>query len=190
MRSRLFVPVTLALPGLALGAAGLVHPHRLTYATSGRWLWLHLAGLVVFPLVGVALAALVRARSDPLAWLVRLTAYGYAVFYTALDVIYGVGGGYAVRAAGPGPRPEGVNTMLGLADSLGTVGSWSLLVCAVVLTVDALRRRGPSGLPAVALVAGAWLVHTDHIFAPAGVLGMVVLGVTTGWAAWVEESAP
>ena len=64
-------PLLLALPGLLLAVAGLVHPHHLMYATSTRWWTLHVAGLLVFPLVGWALAALVRGRTDGLAWAVR-----------------------------------------------------------------------------------------------------------------------
>ena len=69
---RLVPSILLALPALSLAVAGLLHPHHLTYDTSYRWFALHLPGLLVFPLVGVALAVLVRTRADPLAWGIRL----------------------------------------------------------------------------------------------------------------------
>ena len=43
----------LALPALVLAVAGLFHPHSLTHASAPRWTLLHVAGLLVFPLVGV-----------------------------------------------------------------------------------------------------------------------------------------
>ncbi|MDO9456704.1 hypothetical protein [Nocardioides sp.] len=181
MRSRFLLPVVLALPGLALGATGLLHPHTLTPATADRWYLIHLAGLVVFPLVGVALAALMRGRQDPVAWFVRLTAYGFAVFYTALDVIYGVAAGNVTRQMEEGYRRSADFTaMLRTGVDLGEVGSWSLVVCGLALVVDQLGRHRLDGLPALGLPIGGWLVHQDHIFAPTGVAGMLVVGLATG----------
>lgn len=169
-----------ALPALALAGAGLLHPHHLTYDTSQRWFLLHLAGVLVFPLVGLALASLVRGRRDAVAWVVRLTAYVYATFYTALDVISGLAAGYVTRELGPGvPRPDEVRLLFRIGTPLGEVGSLALLACCAVLAGDTLRRRGWAGLPSLLLVPGAWLVHTDHIFSPLGVLGMVLIGVGT-----------
>lgn len=180
-RSRAWLPVLLALPGLSLAVAGLFHPHHLDYDTARRWYLLHLPGLLVFPLVGAALATLVRGRADPVARVVRLTAYVYATFYTALDVVSGIGAGYVTRQLGPGvPRPEAVSLMFRIGTPLGEVGSWSLLACCAVLSLDQLRRRGLPAAPGPLLVLGAWLVHSDHIFAPVGVAGMALLGLTTG----------
>lgn len=185
MRTRLGPAVVLALPGLALAVAGLFHPHGLSYATSERWLVLHLVGLVVFPLVGLALAALVRGRTDPLAWLVRVAAYVYAVFYSALDVLGGIGASYLTREAGAGvPRPAVVPDLYAIGDQLGAIGSYALLAGGAAVALDQLRHHGLAGLPVLALLPGAWLVHTDHIFAPGGVVGMALVGLATGTAAW------
>lgn len=174
-------PAVLAAPALVLGVSGLFHPHRLLPETADRWYLLHVAGLVFFPLVGVALMALVERRQDPLAWLVRVTAFGYAVFYTALDVVYGVAAGDVTRAMEPGyRRSPDLSAMLQVGVDLGEVGSWSLLACGAALVVDQVGRHRLAGLPALALLPGAWLVHTDHIFSPAGVVGMVLIGVATG----------
>lgn len=178
------MPVLLALPGLALGISGLLHPHTLVPDTAERWYVLHLAGLLVFPLVGVAFMVLVRGRNDPTAWVVRATAFGYATFYTALDVIYGVAAGDVTRGMADGYRRSAdFSEMLRVAVDLGEIGSWSLLACGVALTVDQVRRHGLLGAPVLAVPVGAWLVHSDHIFAPSGVVGMLLIGVATGWAA-------
>lgn len=189
--SRTRLPVLLALPGLCLALAGLFHPHHLDYDTAQRWYLLHLPGLLVFPLVGAALAALVRGRTDVLAWSVRLAAYGYATFYTALDVVSGVGAGYVTRQLGPDvPRPEAVSLMFRIGTPLGEVGSWALIACCALLALDQLRRLGLSAAPGLLLVVGAWLVHSDHIFAPLGAAGMALLGVSSGWLAWVGRARP
>lgn len=188
-------PVLLALPALALAGAGLFHPHALTYDSSWRWFTLHVAGLVVFPLVGWALAELVVGRRDPLAWLVRLAAYTYATFYTALDVVSGLAAGWVTHQLGPGvPRPEAVSQLFRIGTPLGRVGEWALLVLVLALVVDRLvRHRGDAATWAVGaatLVPGAWLVHVGHIFAPEGVAGMALLGAGAAWWAHRLRRSP
>lgn len=168
-----------------LAVAGLFHPHSLTYASAPRWTMLHVAGLFVFPLVGVALAALVGGRRDPVAWCVALTAYVYATAYSALDVISGIGAGYVTWRLGEGaPRPDEVRSLFVIGGRLGEVGSLALIGCAVVVVADAIRRLGVLASPGLLLVPGALLVHVGHIFAPTGVAGMTLIGLATGWLAW------
>ncbi len=180
--------VLLALPALVLAVAGLFHPHSLSHASAPRWTMLHVAGLFVFPLVGLALAMLVRGRRDPVAWLVALTAYVYATAYSALDVISGIGAGYVTWRLGEGvPRPDEVRFLFVIGGRIGEVGSWALIACAVVVALDALRRLGAPALPGLALVPGALLVHVGHIFAPTGVAGMTLIGLATGYLAWCDR---
>lgn len=170
--------VLVALPGLALAVAGLAHPHHLSYETARWWFGLHLVGLPVFPLVGLALARLVRGDGDPLAVLVRVSAYLYACFYTALDVVSGLAAGWVTREIGPGvPRPREVSLLFGVGTPLGRVGEAALGVAALAVVVRLALRGSRAWLAAVALLPGAWLVHTDHIFAPRGVLGTALLGL-------------
>ena len=186
---RLAHPLLLALPALSLAVAGLLHPHHLTYDSSWRWFALHVPGLLVFPLVGAALAALVTGRRDAVSWAVRLAAYVYATCYTALDVISGIAAGYVTHELGPGvARPEAVSLLFRIGTPLGEIGSWALLACCIVLAVDQVVRYGVPALVGVALVPGAWLVHADHIFSPLGVLGMLLIAVGTAGLALVERS--
>ncbi len=180
--------IALALPGVALGVAGLLHPHHLDYATSQRWWLLHVVGLFVFPLVGVALMALVRGRRDPVAWLLVLLSYVYATAYTSLDVISGVAAGYVTHRLGPGvPRPEAVSLLFRIGTPIGIVGSVALMAAVVVLLSDSIVRFRLLALPAVVMLPGAVLVHLHHIFAPEGAAGMALIGLSTGWLAFVES---
>lgn len=181
--------VVAALPGLVLAVAGLLHPHRLDIGTAERWTVLHVAGLFVFPLVGVALALLVRGRTDAVAWLVRVTAFGYAAAYTALDVVSGIAAGYVTWRLGEGvPRPDEVRYLFVIGGRLGEVGSWCLLAAAATVTADALWRHRRAALPGLVLVPGAVLVHLDHIFAPQGAAGMALVGLGTGWLALLSPA--
>jgi hypothetical protein len=172
----------LALPGLALAVAGLFHPQYLDYSTAGRWMWVHVVGLFVFPLVGVALAWVVRGRADFIAWSVRLGGYLFATAYTALDVISGLAAGYVTVQLGPGQlRPEAVSVMFEVGTTLGDWGSWGLIGAALALVVDRARRLDVVGLGASAvLVLGAVLVRVDHIFVSTGAVGMLLVGLGTG----------
>lgn len=190
MSRRVTWPLLLALPGLVLAVAGLFHPHGLSYDTSWRWFALHVPGLLVFPLVGAALAALVRGRRDPVSWVVRLTAYVYATFYSALDVISGIGAGWVTHELGPGvPRPPAVSLMFRIGTPLGEIGSWALLACVAVLAADQLARLRMPALVGLVLLPGAYLVHIGHIFAPEGVAGMALIGLATGALAVVQDRA-
>ena len=171
-----------ALPGLGLAVVGLFHPDYLAYPTAERWMWVHVVGLFVFPLVGLALAWVVRGRRDVVAWLVRLGGYVFATAYTALDVVSGLAAGYITVQLGPGQlRPEAVSVMFGVGTTLGDVGSWGLFGAAVALVVDRARRLDVVGLAAAAvLVLGAVLVRVDHIFVTLGVVGMLLVGLGAG----------
>lgn len=185
MRHRLLLSVVLALPALSLAIAGFWHPHGLSYETSFQWSSLHFPGLLAFPLVGASLAWLVRGRRDALAWVVRLTALTYAAFYTALDVVNGIAAGYVTNRLGPGvPRPDEIRYLFDIGRPLGDIGEWGLIGCCLAVAVDQVRRHRLRGLPAVALVLGAWFVRGDHIFTPIGVLGMAIIGVVSGYLAW------
>ena len=185
MRSRLVLSVLLALPALSLAGAGFLHPHGLSYETSYQWSSLHVPGLLAFPLVGASLAWLVRGRNDPLAWVVRLTALIYAAFYSALDVINGIAAGYVTHRLGPDvPRPDEVRYLFDIGRPLGDIGEWGLIACCLAVAVDQVARHRWAGLPAIALVLGAWFVRGDHIFTPIGVVGMAIIGAVSGYLAF------
>jgi hypothetical protein len=76
----------------------LFHPAQLTPGTAEVWWQLHVVLLPVFPLLGAALVFLLRGARGSLLWLARIAAYGYAVFYTGLDTLAGIGAGLAVAA--------------------------------------------------------------------------------------------
>jgi len=180
-----------ALPALTLAVAGPFHPHSLTTDSADLWFRLHLVALFVFPLVGIALVVPLVGRRDVVAWLVRLGAFGYATAYTALDVISGVTAGYVTSRLSDGARrPEEVSSIFRIGTPVGEIGSWALLLATTLLLLDGVRRLRVKALPLVVLPVGAWLIHTDHIFAPVGVVGMVLVAVGTAWAVHTREVPP
>lgn len=173
-----------ALPGLTLAASGFFHPQHLTQSSAHTWWVLHVAGLFVFPLVGVGLMGLFAGRRDLVALLGALAAFVFATAYSALDVLNGIGAGYVTwRLEASAPRPDEVRSLFAIGSPLGEVGSWALILAAVIVSIDALVRSGRRAVPGLVLMPGALLVHSDHIFWPVGALGMALLGIGTGWLA-------
>ncbi len=175
--TRWIVVIGVALPGLALAAFGyLVHPGVLDESTARAWWSLHLILIPVFPLISVAIAVVLRGVRNPFALLALLAAYGFATFYTALDVLSGIGAGLAVEA-GSG---ELVGRLFGVGDALGRAGVWMLLASALLTGAALVRRDGVRVLPGVIVLAGSCFPFmTGHIFHPTGVYAMVGLGVGT-----------
>ena len=175
--------VAAAAPGLVLSVLGLFHPTQLTPGTAAAWWQLHIVLLPVFPLLGVALVLLLRGERGPLAWLARLSAYGYAVFYTGLDTLAGIGAGIAVAA-----EPAGSPVALGLitvGNHLATVGVAGFLVSSLATAAALIRRDRVAAIPgAVLLVAAAVVFLHSHIYWPTGGLAMLAAGVGCGLLEW------
>lgn len=181
--------VLLGLPGLVLGVAGLTHPAHLTPDTARWWATLHILGIGVFPLVGVALMALVGLRSDLAAWSIRITAFVYATAYSALDIISGVTAGYVTHRLGHVPRPDAVRYIFAIGTPIGHVGSLALILCGLIVTAQWVARYRVRGAAAGLIPLGALLLHEFHIYPPYGAGGIALVGLGTAWAAYVVMSA-
>jgi hypothetical protein len=170
--------VAVALPGLVLAGIGLTHPSVLTPATAHHWWSMHIVLLPLFPLLAVTFWALLHGDRTALAWLARIAGYGYAAFYTALDVLAGIAAGLVVEH--DGRTGENTARLIGVGDQLGLVGSWCFLVAAGLTTAALALRGGLWALPGGLLVlVSGWLFLEHHIFAPYGVLGQVGIAVGT-----------
>lgn len=176
-------PLLVALPALAVAAAGLAHPVLLTADTAEQWRLAHLVLLPLFPLVGAMVWVVLRGEGGPLAWGARLLAAAYAVLYSALDSIAGIGAPQQViRAAEDAdPRPP-IEDLYEIGDQLGHLGVYALAAAGLLAgLVLWLRTRSPlAPLGAAALAAACYPFLQDHVFPPRGVLALV--GVAVGLA--------
>ena len=168
-------PVVLAVPPAALAVTGLFHPLQAA-EDPVRWTAVHVAGLVLFPLLGTGPWLAVRGRGRGVALAVGLLGYLYAAGYTALDVIAGVVNGVLLQ------RGTALGAVLyPLGNAFGIPSAVAYLAATAVALV-ALRD-----LPPRLLVPGGVLVPTggvsfltSHIMGWRGVATMAVLAV--GWA--------
>lgn len=169
------------MAGIAAGpavmaVAGLTHPVVLTPDSAHHWAVLHTVLIPLFPLVGLNLGWLVAGLGGVLPWVVRTAAFGYAVFYPAVDLLAGIGAGRLVEL-GEDPDAPAVRALFARGNALSEVGVVALgigCVAAVAVLAPRLRRAVVWALP---LLAGAFLFAEFHIYRPFGVTGMALLAV-------------
>lgn len=166
--------LAVCLPPLLVAAAAASHPGRLTADDAEHWQHVHTWLIPVLPLLALGPVLVAAAVDRRLAVVVAVPAYAYATFYTALDVLAGVGGGALVRSG------ERAGPVFGPAQDFEEIGGIALVVAAVLGVVVALRAAGPLALvPGAAAVAGAVLLWQEHLYRPWGVVAQLLLAV--GW---------
>jgi hypothetical protein len=183
-RSRaLLLGVAIVLPPALLAALGPLHPIFLTPETAERWRLVHLLLLPVFPLVGASVWLLLLGERGVLAWVARGFAFAYAVLYTALDSIAGIGAPSQVLATSDrGDARPPIEDLFAIGDPLGHLGVAALAVAiAVAAAVLFARFRSLwAVLGGIVAVASCWLFYRHHVFPPRGVFG--VAGIAVGFA--------
>jgi len=162
----LLTAVAVGVPPLILAAVGVTHPSELNAETAAYWRDLHIGILAVFPLLGFAPWLIVRGHSLWLSWAAGVLGFVYAAFYSALDILAGIGSGGLEHA--------------GHHDAIGV----AYVAAALLAGGFAVRTVGPRALPAAVLVAvGSVMFLAEHIFFPWGVIGQ--LASAAGWVGLV-----
>lgn len=171
-------------PPLLLAALGLAHPSSLTDDTADTWKNLHIVLLPIFPLLALAPWLLTRGEHRAVRWATIALGYTFAAFYTALDVLAGIGAG-ALQQAGAVDQKR---FLYAEANDLAEYGVWAYLLATVLTATVVVRRSRLAALPgAILVVAGAIAFLDSHIYWPRGGLTMVVLAI--GWAALAIAAA-
>jgi hypothetical protein len=178
--------VVIAAPAVVLAGLGLTHPQDLTATSAPWWTTLHALLLPLFPLLAFSLWLLLRGLPGPAAWVARIAAYGYAAFYTALDVLAGIAAGELTQLnAERGLQTDAVEVdrLFAVGNDLGDIGVWCFGVACAATALAVVGRLGRRALPgAVVLVAAAvvFVAGGVHIYWPWGVGTMLALAVGLG----------
>ncbi|PPF62897.1 hypothetical protein C5E11_09625 [Clavibacter michiganensis] len=172
MSSRLRLVLLVSLPAVVCAAIGLLHPHHLTDATASIWQVMHLILIPLFPLVGLGPWLIARRSRRPMGWVAAVGGYGFATFYTSLDLLAGVAAG-TLQLAGV---TEGKAPVYEVARALGLIGVVSLVVACLAATAAVAIRVRLRALPGgVVAVIGACLVQPGHIYPGLGTAAMLLL---------------
>jgi hypothetical protein len=124
-------------------------PQDLTATSASWWTTLHVLLLPLFPLLAVSLWLLLRGIPGPVAWAARIAAYGYAAFYTALDVLAGIGAGELTQLnAERGLQTDTVEVdrLFAVGNDLGELGVWCFGVACAATAVAVVGRVGRRAL--------------------------------------------
>ena len=164
------------VPPVVVGLAGITHPDHLTQDASLYWRNLHVVFLPLLPLLALGPWVIASAVDRKLGYLAAGLGYLYACFYTALDVLAGVGAGGLKNEDADGTR-----VLFDLAADLGQVGSVAFIVATAVAAGCALSATRVRAVPGSVLVfVGAYGYMEEHVYWPAGVASMFALAA--GWA--------
>lgn len=156
-----------ALPGLVLAGIGLTHPHHLDGDTAQWWRDMHIILAVIFPLLGAAQWVLLEDTPKPIRYAGRVAAFGYVVFYGALDALAGIGGG----AMTMNNARDAAAPVFKIGNQLGHVGAWCFFAASIAIAVCVLVKRRLKAIPgAVLLATGSFLFLSSHIYWPKGVI--------------------
>ena len=176
-----------ALPGLVLAGIGLTHPHHLDATTAEWWQNMHIILAVIFPLLAAAQWVLLDDSPKYVRYPARVAAFGFAVFYGALDALAGIGGGAMTLANGG--RINGDQPVFDIGNQLGTVGAWCFFAASIAIAVCALLKHKLKAIPGAAfLLVGSFLFLDSHIYWPKGVIACTCIAI--GMAAISYVSAP
>ena len=169
--SRLTLVLLVSLPAVACAAVGLTHPAHLTAGSAELWRNLHLVLIPVFPLIGLAPWLIARRAGRWFGGVAALFGYGFATFYTSLDILAGVTGGALVMAG----NGDATGPIFAVARTLAAIGVVSLVAGCIVAGIAAFRVAGVVALPgAVLATVGAILVQPGHIYLGLGTVALVL----------------
>ncbi|MCW2747588.1 MAG: hypothetical protein JWP10_730 [Nocardioidaceae bacterium] len=167
-------------PPVIIAVLGVTHPRPLTHDSSLYWRNLHIALLPLFPLLALGPWLVARSVDQRAGRLALVLGYVYAAFYSALDVLAGIGAGGLKH-----DHKTGIGVLFRLASTLGEVGSYAFIGATMVAVVCALAKAPVRSIGGSIVVVTASVVFwQEHIYWPKGALAMAALAIGWGWIAW------
>ncbi|MEV6240309.1 hypothetical protein [Lentzea sp. NPDC051838] len=135
---------------------------------------MHIILAVVFPLLGAAQWVLLEDSPKWVRYPARIAAFGYVVFYGALDALAGIGGG----AMTMNNAREAAQPVFAIGNQLGHVGAWSFFAASIAIGVCALFQHKLKAIPGAAfLLTGSFLFLDSHIYWPKGVIACTCIAI-------------
>jgi hypothetical protein len=178
------------------------------------WFTLHMIQTPLVVLIGVGLWLMLADVTDDdsgyaraAAWVARAAILVFAIYYTVLDAIGGIGLGRtmitteAMAASGQldAHQLDGVILLLnamwvdplvgGVGSFVSLTGSWAIFVAMVAAALALLLTRRVPWPPLIVLVAFGWELQTSHA-ALHGPIAFALLVVASVWLWWVRPRRP
>lgn len=196
-----------ALPPLLLGLLEIFHPHPhgddLLDVPVNSWLFVHYVQILLFPLVALAVASLLRGMTGLTVLASRIALFVFAVCFVAFDTAAGVATGILVQAAQASGHPETWRTAIDAIwlhpivggvrqdhiPSLSMIGAATLSIGTVAAAVS-LKHAGHTWPPVLLLgLSGFGLEVLNTHSWPGGPLTFGGIAVAAAWLQWQAARA-
>ena len=147
-----------------------------------RWLVVHVGTMIFIPLLAVAIYLLVRGIESTAAKVCRIALATFALFYTAWEVLLGIGTGALVQAVNGLPAAEratGSNLVTEFTENIfvrdfgvfNIIGSLSLITATFAAGIALRRQAGvPLSVPILLGLCGFMIAAHPPPFGPIGLV--------------------
>ena len=151
-----------------------------------RFLVVHIGMMLFIPLMAVALYLLLHGVEGTAAWVSRIALVPFVVFYSAWEVLQGIGVGIlgnelnGLPQAEPALREDVVqdfaeHVLIGPFSVFGSIGSMGLIVAAIAAGVALYRQAGaPVSVPILLAISGLLITVHPPPYGPTGLALFIV----------------
>jgi hypothetical protein len=145
-----------------------------------RFLVVHIGMMIFIPLMAVVIYLLLRGVEGTAAWVSRIALVPFVVFYSAWEVLQGIGVGILANElnglpqAQPALREELVqdfaeHALIGPFGVFGSIGSMGLIVATIAAGVALYRHAGaPASVPIFLAISGLLITVHPPPYGPTG----------------------
>jgi hypothetical protein len=147
-----------------------------------RFLVVHIGMMLFIPLIAAVVYLLLRGVEGTAAWVSRIALVPFVVFYSAWEVLQGIGVGILANElnglpqAEPALREELVqdfaeHALIGPFSVFGSIGSMGLIVATIAAGVALYRHAGaPVSVPVLLAISGLLITVHPPPYGPAGLV--------------------
>jgi hypothetical protein len=151
-----------------------------------RFLVVHIGMMLFIPLMGAAVYLLLRGVEGTAAWVSRIALVPFVVFYSAWEVLQGIGVGIlanelnGLAQAEPALREDLVqdfaeHPLIGPFGVFGSIGPMGLIVAAIAAGLALYRQAGaPVSVPVLLAIAALLITAHPPPYGPTGLTLFIV----------------
>jgi hypothetical protein len=151
-----------------------------------RFLVVHIGMMLFIPLMAVVIYLLLRGVEGTAAWVSRIALVPFVVFYSAWEVLQGIGVGILVNELNGLPQAEPAlredlvqdfaeHVLIGPFGVFGSIGSMGLIVAAIAAGVALYRQAGaPVSVPVLLATSGLLITVHPPPYGPTGLALFIV----------------
>jgi hypothetical protein len=151
-----------------------------------RFLVVHIGMMIFIPLMAVVVYLLLRGVEGTAAWVSRIALVPFVVFYSAWEVLQGIGVGILANELNGLPQAAlalrealvqnfAEHALIGPFSVFGSIGSMGLIVAAIAAGIALYRQAGaPVSVPILLAISGVLITVHPPPYGPTGLALFIV----------------